>query len=127
MERSVVEMARRTLENIMPIATRVPLADVTSSTQSFFRDNINKQARTILLQIDGLDDLHCRRIIEQQLLEVKGVVSFTFDMKTSRVSIRVRDWVKIEVSGGHLFLPNFLTGISTPLLRPSVNVFLIPK
>jgi armadillo repeat-containing protein 1 len=64
---------------------------------SFFKGKVNKMARTLLLQIDGLNDLNARQLLEQHLLRVKGVVSFTFDMKTGRVTVRVRDWLKIEV------------------------------
>ncbi|EDQ92923.1 uncharacterized protein MONBRDRAFT_35537 [Monosiga brevicollis MX1] len=63
----------------------------------FFKGKINKMARTIVLQIDGLNDLYSRNALEQRLLQVKGVVSFTFDMKTARITIRVRDWLQMEV------------------------------
>lgn len=105
-----MDMARQTLANISPgqqraaapdsavkkstgSVSRPPLAEV----QSIFHNNINKTAHNVVLHVDGLDDFHCRRMVEQKLLDTKGVVSFTFDMKASRVSIRTRDWVKIEV------------------------------
>lgn len=99
MSPSVADMAQATLARIKPAARKptTVLGPMQTPSHSIFRDNFNKMARTVILHVDGLDDLQCRRAVEQQLLGLKGVVSFTFDMKASRVTIRVRDWVKIEV------------------------------
>lgn len=43
-----------------------------------------------------MDDLRCRKMVRTNLLDVKGVVSFTFDMKTSRVMVRARSNVTVE-------------------------------
>lgn len=55
-----------------------------------------KKSRAVTLQIRGLDDLSCRKQVEEQLLSVKGVVSFTFNMKDQRVEIRARQEVSVE-------------------------------
>ena len=38
-----------------------------------------------------------RRVAEQRLLEVRGVVSFTFDLPEKRCTVRVRSTLKPEV------------------------------
>jgi len=63
---------------------------------AFFKKNTNKYARTMTLQVDGLEDLHSRKLLEKQLLTVKGVVSFTFEMARGRVIVRARNGVLAE-------------------------------
>ena len=38
-----------------------------------------------------------RRVAEQRLLEVRGVISFTFDLPEKRCTVRVRSTLKPEV------------------------------
>lgn len=64
---------------------------------SFFIGNMNKTARTVTLQVNGMDSLANRKMIEEKLLGVKGVVSFTFDMEMTRVIIRARMAVTAEM------------------------------
>jgi armadillo repeat-containing protein 1 len=79
-------------------SSSTPAADATSSSSSssFFRGNLNKNARTLTLHVAGLDDAARRKLAEDQLLAVKGVVSFTFDMAASRVVVRARNEVAPE-------------------------------
>lgn len=85
-------------------ALRRPMAEVNGDNQeksyqaegSFFKKGANKYARTMTLQVDGLEDLHSRKLLEKQLLTVKGVVSFTFDMTRGRVVVRARNEVSAE-------------------------------
>lgn len=76
---------------------RVPFTPVQQTpSQSFFRGGINKAARTITLKIDGMNDMNGRALVEEELLSVKGIISFTFDMKASRVVVRSRNEVTVE-------------------------------
>ncbi|XP_035988890.1 armadillo repeat-containing protein 1-like isoform X1 [Fundulus heteroclitus] len=84
----------------------------------FFLGSSNKRAKTVVLQIDGLDDpvssrtsqrisrtcrfLTLRRLqgrrglCEEALLKIRGVISFTFQMATKRCIVRVRSDLKAE-------------------------------
>ncbi|KAI7792569.1 armadillo repeat-containing protein 1 [Triplophysa rosa] len=50
----------------------------------FFLGATNKRAKTVVLQIDGLDDSTRRSLCEEALLKIKGVISFTFQMAVKR-------------------------------------------
>jgi hypothetical protein len=82
---------------------RAPPADLSydaaapGGSSSFFRGNLNKNARTLTLHIGGLDNDARRKLAEDALLQVKGVVSFTFEMAASRVIVRARNEVAPEV------------------------------
>ncbi len=64
---------------------------------TFFRGNQNKNAHTLTLHVTGLDDQARRKMVEDELLKVKGVVSFTFDMPAGRAVVRARNEVTPEV------------------------------
>lgn len=66
------------------------------SRGSMFLGASNKKARNIVLQIQGLEDHTHRQLAEQHLLEVKGVISFTFDMSQKRCTVRARSTLKPE-------------------------------
>lgn len=62
----------------------------------FFLGSTNKRAKTVTLQIDGLDDSSRRSICEEALLKIKGVISFTFQMTVKRCIVRIRSDLKAE-------------------------------
>ncbi|XP_041043246.1 armadillo repeat containing 1, like [Carcharodon carcharias] len=64
--------------------------------QQFFINSTNKRAKTITLQIDGLHNMDNRNICEEALLQVNGVISFTFQMALQRCVIRIYSDLKIE-------------------------------
>uniref|UniRef100_A0A9J8DG52 Armadillo repeat-containing protein 1 n=1 Tax=Cyprinus carpio carpio TaxID=630221 RepID=A0A9J8DG52_CYPCA len=63
----------------------------------FFLGSTNKRAKTVVLQIDGLDD--SRSLCEEALLKIKGVISFTFQMAVKRCVVRIRSDLKAEALG----------------------------
>ncbi|KAK7825082.1 hypothetical protein U0070_014839 [Myodes glareolus] len=62
----------------------------------FFLGTTNKRAKTVVLQIDGLDDTSRRNLCEEALLKIKGVISFTFQMAVQRCVVRIRSDLKAE-------------------------------
>lgn len=73
-----------------------------SSSSAFARPpsiKVQKQksnSKTVTLQIKGLLDVHDRDSCREKLLEVKGVVSLTFDMKLKRAVLRVKNDLRAE-------------------------------
>nr|XP_054773033.1 armadillo repeat-containing protein 1-like [Lytechinus pictus] len=63
----------------------------------FFVGTNNRKSKIITLQIVGLMDTECRKSCEEELLKVKGVVSFTFDLLKKRCVVRTRMDLKPEV------------------------------
>uniref|UniRef100_A0A8B9JPW6 Armadillo repeat-containing protein 1 n=1 Tax=Astyanax mexicanus TaxID=7994 RepID=A0A8B9JPW6_ASTMX len=63
----------------------------------FFLGSTNKRAKTVVLQIDGLDDSSRRSLCEEALLKIRGVISFTFQMAVKRCVVRIRSDLKAEV------------------------------
>ncbi|TRZ02310.1 hypothetical protein DNTS_009711 [Danionella cerebrum] len=63
----------------------------------FFLGSTNKRAKTVVLQIDGLDDSSRRGLCEESLLKIKGVISFTFQMAVKRCVVRIRSDLKAEI------------------------------
>ncbi|XP_065186779.1 armadillo repeat-containing protein 1-like [Sycon ciliatum] len=61
---------------------------------SFFKMGSVKNARTITLQIYGLTEPGCRKVLEEELLRVSGVVSFTFDLARYRCIVRCKAELK---------------------------------
>ncbi|XP_053739571.1 armadillo repeat-containing protein 1-like [Synchiropus splendidus] len=62
----------------------------------FFLGSSNKRAKTVVLHIDGLDDLSRRGQCEEALLKIRGVISFTFQMAAKRCVVRIRADLKAE-------------------------------
>ncbi|KAK5606224.1 Armadillo repeat-containing protein 1 [Crenichthys baileyi] len=62
----------------------------------FFLGSSNKRAKTVILQIDGLDDPARRSLCEETLLKIRGVISFTFQMTVKRCIVRIRSDLKAE-------------------------------
>ncbi|KAI6650483.1 Armadillo repeat-containing protein 1 [Oopsacas minuta] len=48
----------------------------------------NSRARTVVLQITSLDETN-KALVEKQLLEMKGIISFTFNMSQQRCKVRI--------------------------------------
>ncbi|XP_029935202.1 armadillo repeat-containing protein 1 [Myripristis murdjan] len=65
----------------------------------FFLGSTNKRAKTVVLQIDGLDDSTRRSLCEEALLKIRGVISFTFQMAVKRCVVRIRSDLKAEALG----------------------------
>ncbi|XP_076869525.1 armadillo repeat-containing protein 1 [Brachyhypopomus gauderio] len=65
----------------------------------FFLGSSNKRAKTVVLQIDGLDDPIRRSLCEEALLKIRGVISFTFQMAVKRCVVRIRSDLKAEALG----------------------------
>lgn len=65
---------------------------------SFFSTSVatTHKNRTLTLEIDGLDSVDTRKEAEDAILSVQGTISFTFDMKLARVTIRARKEVEAE-------------------------------
>ncbi|KAL5473523.1 hypothetical protein EMCRGX_G028014 [Ephydatia muelleri] len=57
----------------------------------------NRKARLIVVHIPQLVDQESKSFIEQRLLEIKGVISFTFDISRHRCFVRSRNEVNPEV------------------------------
>ncbi|TNM97615.1 hypothetical protein fugu_013861 [Takifugu bimaculatus] len=62
----------------------------------FFLGRSNKRAKTVVLQVQGLDDPSRRRLCEEVLLKIRGVISFTFQMTVRRCIVRVRSDLKAQ-------------------------------
>ncbi|CAI8010626.1 Armadillo repeat-containing protein 1 [Geodia barretti] len=68
-----------------------------ASRSNSFLGSSNRRAKTIILQVEGLNDEESRLMIEERLLTVRGVISFTFNMPRHRCVVRVRSDIKPEV------------------------------
>ncbi|XP_065061919.1 armadillo repeat-containing protein 1-like [Rhopilema esculentum] len=66
------------------------------STAYFGLGTSNGRAKVITLQIRGLHQA-TRKICEEQLLQVKGVISFTFSLPKARCIVRVKPTVQAEI------------------------------
>ncbi|XP_003386895.1 PREDICTED: armadillo repeat-containing protein 1-like [Amphimedon queenslandica] len=109
MERSdydpnVVQLADSIHRLLIPPAGAVtrPLAQARGgaaarSGSNTFLGASNRKARTIVLQVSGLVDQETRSIVEDSLLTVKGVVSFTIDIGRQRCTVRLRSDLKPEL------------------------------
>lgn len=84
---------------IPPAGTTRPLSQSRSSVRgnNVFLGASNKRAKLVVLQIDSLKDQESRKLVEETLLGVKGVISFTFNMSQRRCVVRVRTDMKPEV------------------------------
>jgi len=82
-----------------PIArtSRQRVHTVAPTQQKFFVGSSNRKAKMITLQIKGLHDDATRKLCEDNLLLVKGVVSFTFNMSKQRCMVRVTPTVSPQM------------------------------
>lgn len=69
---------------------------VAPTSQKFFVGASNKKAKLIILKINGLHDDATKKICEEHLLKIRGVVSFTFNMPKCRCMVRVTQAVSAE-------------------------------
>lgn len=88
------QMAKEVYQNIIPPVNTTSSKRTSGTSQSFFLGNLNKRAKVVTLQIKGLANQITRKLCEEELLKIKGVISFTFVMNKSRCIIRC----KIELS-----------------------------
>ncbi len=63
---------------------------------SFFVGVANKKAKTFVIQLTDLKDTATRTLVEESLLAVRGVISFTFDSAGGRVSVRARNELSVD-------------------------------
>eukprot|EP00051_Salpingoeca_urceolata_P008188 m.104133 g.104133 ORF g.104133 m.104133 type:complete len:277 (-) comp15624_c0_seq1:155-985(-) len=104
-EESTKSLAKMTLAAICASRDNDPMtpdgmvapSQANTECRKFFVGSINHTARTVTLQINGLVDQESRSTVEELLLEVRGVVSFTFDMPQQRCVIRARKEVDVEM------------------------------
>ncbi|XP_041950307.1 armadillo repeat containing 1, like [Alosa pseudoharengus] len=75
---------------------RTPAQQQRRNKSQFFINTSNKKAKTVTLQIEGLDGSDQRGMCEEALLKVKGVISFTFQMAMKRCTIRIRSDLPTE-------------------------------
>jgi len=77
-------------------SNRSRIHTVAPTQQKFFVGATNKKAKLITLQVKGLYDDETRKVCEENLLAIKGVVSFTFNMAKQRCMVRVTPMVSPE-------------------------------
>jgi len=82
---------------VRPTTSHARVHTVAPTSQRFFVGASNKKAKLIVLQINGLLDESTKKICEQYLLTVRGVVSFTFNMPKRRCMVRVTQVVSAEM------------------------------
>jgi armadillo repeat-containing protein 1 len=78
-------------------------------SKSPFLGKHNKKARSLTFYMDGLDK-ESRLVMEDALIKVTGVVSFTFDMSRQRCTIRMRP----ELSSATVAQALFNAGLPPP-------------
>lgn len=88
------QLAKEVYQNIIPAVNVASNKKTSSASQSFFLGNFNKRAKVVVLQIKGLANQASRKLCEDELVKVKGVISFTFLMNKSRCLVRC----KVELS-----------------------------
>lgn len=90
---------RRSARNM---ASKTPHKSDTPSRgtqQSFFTGVTNKKARVVVLYVEGLKSRSAKQRVQDALLKVRGVISFTFDLGRSRVTVRARAELSAEEVG----------------------------
>lgn len=88
------QIAKEVYQNIITPVNVASTKKSGGTSQSFFLGNLNKRAKVIVLQIKGLANQVTRKLCEEELVQIKGVISFTFVMNKSRCLVRC----KIELS-----------------------------
>lgn len=99
-EAEIKKLASSLYNKLQPPIARVSrqrIHTVAPTQQKFFVGATNKKAKLITLQIKGLQDDTTRKKCEENLLAIKGVVSFTFNMAKQRCMVRVTAIVTPEV------------------------------
>ncbi|XP_022089678.1 armadillo repeat-containing protein 1-like [Acanthaster planci] len=65
--------------------------------KAFFLGSTNRKGKVVTLQLNGLNDQEQRKACEDELLKVKGVISFTFDLFRKRCILRTKAELKPEL------------------------------
>ncbi|XP_038047406.1 armadillo repeat-containing protein 1-like [Patiria miniata] len=65
--------------------------------KAFFLGSNNKKGKVVMLQLNGLNDQAQRKACEEELLKVKGVISFTFDLFKKRCILRTKAELRPEL------------------------------
>lgn len=96
---SEVKSSAQTLHDLLipPAGSARPLLQSRASRGNSFLGSSNKKAKLITLQIEGMKDLASRKLVEERLLGVKGVISFTFNLAVQRCYLRVQSDLKPEI------------------------------
>lgn len=77
---------------IIIIIMLMMIQSIGATGQSFFKGQANRKAKTVLFQLETIKNAPIdRSIVEEALLEAKGVISFTFDVELYRVTVRYRN------------------------------------
>eukprot|EP00056_Hartaetosiga_gracilis_P015661 m.242129 g.242129 ORF g.242129 m.242129 type:complete len:290 (+) comp30078_c0_seq1:53-922(+) len=86
------------MKNVRPALSVIQPSQPRTAASSIFHSSSNylTSAKTYTLAVEGLDDQHCRRVLEEAFVSLNGVVSFTFNMSRARVDVRTRDWVDVQ-------------------------------
>lgn len=99
--RRIIQLAHGVHDLLIPPsgahARPLTQARLPSSGGNTFLGASNRKARTIVLHVSGLVDQDTRSALEDQLLSVKGVISFTIDCSRQRCTVRLRSDLKPEV------------------------------
>ncbi|XP_053315152.1 armadillo repeat-containing protein 1-like isoform X2 [Spea bombifrons] len=80
-----------------PVNVYTPESNLRKTKHQFFISSSIKRAKTITLHIHGLDNVERKNILEEALLRVKGVISFTFQIAMKRCTIRVKSDLTTEI------------------------------
>jgi len=86
----VRQTAKEVYQNILPPVNVSSSKKASGTSQTFFLGNMNKRAKVVVLQIKGLANQVTRKLCEEELLKIKGVISFTFIMNKSRCVVRCK-------------------------------------
>lgn len=84
------QLANEVYQNIISSVKTPSSRRASEASQSFFLGNLNKRAKVVTLHIKGLANQVTRKLCEEELLKVKGVISFTFVMNKSRCIVRCK-------------------------------------
>lgn len=84
------QLAKEVYQNIISTVKTPSSRRASETSQSFFLGNLNKRAKVVTLHIKGLANQVTRKLCEEELLKVKGVISFTFVMNKSRCIVRCK-------------------------------------
>lgn len=100
-EPEIKKLASALYNKLQPPISRISKQRIHTAAptqQKFFVGSTNKKAKLITLQIEGLQNNEsAKKIIEESLLAIKGVISFTFNMAKQRCMVRVTPIVTAEI------------------------------
>lgn len=86
-----------TRANVSGVMTRAGLRSARRNKEPMkFLGGGNKKAKTITLQVEGLENEECKQECINELLRVTGVISITFNMSARRCMVRARSDMHVE-------------------------------